>query len=148
MADASTALGAPQVAGAWVNRLGRAKRAMSTISGAEIGGIVGSAVASGILAKGSPQPAPDTPAFGAFGYLAVSASDLVLVKGKQGLLGLKMTDDVVGRSPRSEVASIELGDGKLAAPLTITFTTGVQWELEVARANRGAARKVVDALGG
>ena len=38
---------------------------------AQIGGVVGAAVAGGISGKGgSPQPTPETPDFGAFGYLA------------------------------------------------------------------------------
>jgi hypothetical protein len=148
MADASGALGAPQVAGAWVNRRGKAKRTMSTVAGAEIGGAVGAAVSAGISGKGSPQPTAETPAFGAFGYLAVSANELVVVKGKQGLTKLKMTDEIVARVPRSDLASVELGEGKLAAPLTVTFTDGGQWDLEVARAHRGAAEQVVAELGG
>jgi hypothetical protein len=145
MPDASSALGAPQVAGAWVNRRGKAKRTMSTVAGAEIGGAVG-ALAAGISGKGSPQPTPETPAFGAVAYLGLSADELVLVKGKQGLIGLKMTDEVVARVPRSDVVSVDLGQGKVAFPLTITFGDGGQWELEVARANKGGAEKVVAEL--
>jgi hypothetical protein len=148
MADASSALGAPEVVGAWVTRRGKAKRTMSTVAGAEIGGAVGSAVGAGLSGGGSPQPTPDTPDFGAFAYLAVSADELVLIKGKQGLTKLKMTDEVVARIPRSDVVSIDLGDGKLAAPLAITFTNGSQWELEVARAGKRAAERVVAELAG
>jgi hypothetical protein len=71
----------------------------------------------------------------------------VLVKGKQGLLGLKMTDDVVARVPRSDVASVELGSGKVAIPLTITLGDGGLWELEVARAQKRAAERLVTELG-
>jgi hypothetical protein len=118
---------------------------MRTVAAAEIGGGVGAAVGAG---KGSPQPTPETPDFGAFAYVAVSATDLVLVKAKQGLTGLKMTDEVVGRVPRSDVVSIDLGPGTLASPLTITLSNGDQWALEVARANRGKAEQVVAELGG
>jgi hypothetical protein len=148
MADASSALGAPEIVGAWVNRQGKARRTMSTVSGAEIGGVVGSVVGAGISRGGSPPPTAETPAFGAFAYLALSAGELVLVKGKQGLTKLKMTDEVVARVPRSEVASVDLEPGKLASPLTITFSGGGQWQLEVARAHRGAAERVVAELGG
>jgi hypothetical protein len=147
MADASTALGAPEVAGVWVNRRGMAKRGMGAVAGAQIGGAVGAAVGSG-LSKGSPQPTPETPNFGGFGYLGVSATELVLVKGKRGLVGLKMTDDVVAKVPRSDVVSVDFGEGKLASPLTITFGNGSQWELEVARASRGAGQRVVAELAG
>jgi len=148
MPDASSALGAPQVVGAWVNRRGKAKRGMSTIAGAEIGGAVGAVVSAGMSGKGSPKPSAETPNFGAVAYLGVSAGELVLVKGKQGLIGLKMTDEVVARAPRSDVVSAELGPGKVAFPLTITFEDGGQWDLEVARAGRGAAERVVAELSG
>jgi len=146
MADAADVLGAPEVAGAWVNRRGKAKRTMSTVAGAEIGGAVGSVVGAGI-SQGSPRPTAETPDFGGFAYLALSADELVLVKGKQGLMKLKMTDEVVAKVPRSDVVSIEAGEGKIAAPLTITFSDGGQWDLEVARAHRSAADQVVAELG-
>ena len=60
MADASSVLGAPQVAGAWVNRRGKAKRGMGTVAGAQIGGAAGAAVAAGMSGKGSPQPTPES----------------------------------------------------------------------------------------
>jgi hypothetical protein len=149
MADASSALGAQQVAGGWVNRRGKAKRGMGTVAGAQIGGVVGAAVAGGISGKGgSPQPTPETPDFGAFGYLAVSATDLVLVRGKQGLTGLKMTDDVVAKVPRGDVVSADLGKGTIASALSIWFADGVRWELEVARASKGAGERIVAELGG
>ena len=147
-ADASSALGAPQIAGAWVNRKGKGKRTMGAVAGAQIGGVVGAAVGAGLRGKGSPQPSTETPEFGGFGFLAVSETDLVLVKGKQGLMGLKMTDEVVGKVPRSDVASIEIGPGRLVSPLTITFGNGGQWEVEVARASKGAAERVVAELSG
>jgi len=78
----------------------------------------------------------------------VSATELVLVKAKQGLTGLKMTDDVVGRVPRSDIASVDLGEGTLASAFTITLSSGDQWELEVAGANRRKAEQVVAELGG
>ncbi len=117
MPDASSALGTQQVAGGPVNRRGKAKRGMGTLAGAQIGGVVGAAMAAGISGNGgSPQPTPETPDFGAFGYLAVSATDLVMVRGKQGLTGLKMTDDVVAKVPRGDVISADLGKGTIACP--------------------------------
>jgi hypothetical protein len=121
---------------------------MSTVAGAEIGGAVGSAVSAGITGKGSPQPTAETPDFGAFAYLAVSATELVLVKGKQGLTKLKMTDEVVAKAPISDVTSADLGEGKIAAPLTISFSDGGEWELEVARAHKRGAEEVIASLSG
>jgi hypothetical protein len=130
MGDASNALGSPEVAGAWVNPSGMGKRTIN-------------AVAFGQYGTGGSTPTAETPNFGGFGYLALSSTELAIVKGKRGLVGLKMTDDVVAKVPRTQVASVELGEGKIVAPLTITFGDGGQWNLEVARAHRGAAQRVV-----
>ena len=133
MADASSALGSPEIAGAWVNPRGMGKRTMNAAGFGQFGG-----------GEGSP---PETPSFGAFGYLAASASELALVKGKRGLVGLKLSGDVIAKVPRNEVASVDLGDGKITFPLTITFDHRGRWELEVARAHRGAAERFVAEVG-
>ena len=148
MADASKALGAPEIAGAWIERKGFAKKEMNAIASAEIGGMLGAAVGTGLSGKATPKPTAETPSFGAYAYLALSANDLVLVKAKQGLTGLKLTDDVIASVPRSAVASVELGQGKVSSPFTITFSDGGTWELEVARARRRGAERVIAELGG
>jgi hypothetical protein len=90
----------------------------------------------------------DTPDFGRDAYLAISESEIALVKTKQGLMKLKITDEVHARAVRTEVAHAELGSGKLACPLTITFTNGSRWELDVPRGGKSAAEKLVSLLGG
>ena len=134
MADASAALGSPEIAGAWVNPRGMGKRTMNAVAFGQFGTGEGPTVA--------------TPNFGGFGYLAVSATELALVKGKRGLVGLKMSGDVVAKVARNDVATIDLGEGKITFPLTITFGNGGQWELEVARAHRGSAERVVAEVAG
>jgi hypothetical protein len=84
MADASKPLGAPEIAGAWIERNSYAEKGMKTIASAEIGGMLGTAVGTGLSSKGTPKPTAETPSFGAYGYLALSADDLVLVKAKTG----------------------------------------------------------------
>ena len=54
----------------------------------------------------------------------------------------------VARAARSDVARAELGGGKLACPLTITFSDGARWEFDVARGGKSAADRVVASLGG
>jgi hypothetical protein len=46
------------------------------------------------------------------------------------------------------VADAELGSGKLACPLIITFANGSRWELDVRRGGKSAAEKVLSLLGG
>jgi hypothetical protein len=145
MADASSALRAPQLAGTWVNNKGTAKRLVASVAGREFAGAVGS-VAAGSIAGRSPDGVTDTPDFGRDAYLAISESDIALVKTKQGVMKLKITDEVHARAARTEVAHAELGNGKLACPLTITFANGSRWELDVPRGGKSAAEKLVSLL--
>jgi hypothetical protein len=46
------------------------------------------------------------------------------------------------------VESVELGQGKVSSSFTITFSDGGTWELEVARARRRGAERVIAELGG
>ena len=55
---------------------------------------------------------------------------------------------VLARNPRTDVASAELGSGKLALPLTITFNSGETWRFDIPRAAKKTADHVVSALGG
>ena len=58
-----------------------------------------------------------------------------------------MTNDVVTRVPKGDVVSADLGKGPIASALSITPADGAQWGLEVARASKGAAEKVIAELG-
>jgi hypothetical protein len=147
MADASGALRAPQLAGTWVNNKGTAKRLVASVAGRELAGAVGSVAADSIAGHSSGGVA-DTPDFGRDAYLAISETEIALVKTKQGLMKLKITDDVHARAARIEVTHAELGSGKLACPLTITFADGSRWELDVPRGGKSAAEKLVSLLGG
>jgi len=146
-ADASQALGASQLAGTFVNPRGMAKRFVTRVAANQAGGMVGGAVA-GVATGDQRVGVADSPDFGRDAYLAVSERDLALVKTKQGVIKLKITDEVIARSPRSEVASAQVGGGKLACPLTICFANGDTWEMDVPRAGKRAAKAVVTALGG
>jgi hypothetical protein len=148
MADANSALGGPEIAGAWINKTGTAKRVMGTVAGAEIGGIVGAAVAARIAAGETPKATAETPEFGAYGYLALGTAELILVRAKQGMTGMKLTDEVAARVPRTAVASAVLGEGKVSATFTINFADGGSWDFEVARARRRGAEGLVAEFGG
>lgn len=78
-------------------------------------------------------------------YLAVTDSELALVKIKTGRLTTKL-DELVVRMPCSDVASAELGSGTIC-PLTITFGNGDVWRLELSRLNKKHGEAVVRALG-
>ena len=133
--DASQVLGSPQLAGAKVNPRGMARRVA--------GGVTGTLPAR--IAYGpSVRASAETPTFGRLAFVAVTESELALIKLKSGVVRVFL-DEVVERVPRSAVASAELGGG-VAPPLTIVFTDGSTWDLEVPRPSKGHAKAVVDEL--
>jgi len=145
--DASTALGAPQIAGTLVNPSGYAKKATVAAAGRVAAGLAGH-VAARVAAGSETKGAPDLPDFGRVAYLAVSATDVVLVRTKTGAFKMSPTDEVLARAPRSEMASSELDEGKLLSHLKITFAGGVAWQFDIPRNDKKTAREVVSALGG
>ena len=150
--DAAEVLGSPQLAGVKVNPRGLGKSRGASASGAGVGGVVGAAISATRQQKAGQQKAEwastsQTPDFGRLAYLAVSSSELALIKLKSGLVTVKL-DEVVVRLSRSDVRSAELGKGTSTAPLTITFANGDTWQLEVPGPSKKHARAVVDALEG
>jgi hypothetical protein len=139
-----TALGAPEIAGTLVNPKGYAKKSVARVAGREVAGLVGS-VAAG-LAVGDPgQEAPDLPDFGRVGYVAVSETDVALLKTK---MGWKMTptDEVLARASRSELASVDFDEGKMVSHLTLQFVNGRLWQFDVPRSDKKTAKAVAAAL--
>jgi hypothetical protein len=144
-ADASEALGAPQLAGSFVSPKGLTKQLTAGAAGTVVGGAAGSMAAH--MATGGLQwdGAPD---FGRVGYVAVTAEEIAIVKGKSGLMKPKVGSEVIARAPRSEIAAVELDPGALKAALKVRFADGGHWEFEVPKIYRKTAQQVVRALGG
>jgi len=136
-ADASEALGSPQVAGVFVNPTGFGRRAVAM----SVGGVVG-----GVIAARTTSNQTGVPAFGRVGYLAASESDIALLKTKSGLMNMKVTDQVLARRQRSEIASVHIDGGVLASKLTIQFTDGDEWLFDVPRAKARDARQFVQTV--
>jgi hypothetical protein len=145
--DASTALGAPEIAGTMVNPKGMTKKVTASVAGGVVGGVAGN-LAAGLATGPAYQGAPEVPSFGRVAYVAASADDLALVKTKSGMLKMKVTDEVLARVPRAELASTVLDQGTLLSHLTITFTNGVVWEFDIPKAAKKTAQGLVKALGG
>jgi hypothetical protein len=143
--DASAALGAPQLAGTLVNPTGYAKKTVARAVGREIGGLVGS-VAAGIATREGASGTPDLPDFGRVGYLAVSATEVVVVRTKTGLLKMSPVDVALARASRAELVSAELEEGRLISHLRLRFADGKLWEFDVAKADKKNAREVVATL--
>jgi hypothetical protein len=137
--DASGVLGSQQVAGVKVNPPGYARRQARIQAGS---------LAAGIVLGDEPRPGPGgTPPFGRLAYLVVTGQEVALVKLRTSHAVMLKAAGVIARVPRSEVRSAELGPG-YAAPLTIFFTGGGTWRLEVPPPSKSYARAVVQALGG
>jgi hypothetical protein len=143
-ADGAAALGAPEIAGTLVNPKGYAKKVVARTAGREVAGLVGSTVA-GLAAR--ERSVADLPDFGRVGYLAVSATEVALVKTKYGWK-MTPTDDALARAPRSELASVEWDEGRLISHLRLVFAAGQTWEFDVPKADKKTAKAVVAALGG
>jgi hypothetical protein len=120
--DAPAALGAPQVAGTLVNPRGYMKKTVARAAGREVAGMVGP-VAAGLATRDDGARAHDLPDFGRVGCVAVSATDIAVVKTK---LGWKMapTEVALARAPRSELASAELDEGRMVSHLRLRFADG------------------------
>jgi hypothetical protein len=141
-ADGSAALGAPELAGTLVNPKGYAKKTVARVAGGELAGLAGS-TAAGLLARD--RQVPDLPAFGRVGYVAVSAGEVALIKTKTGWK-MTPTDTVLARAPRSELASVELEEGRMISHLRLHFDDGQLWEFDIPRSDKKTARTVVAAL--
>jgi len=62
--------------------------------------------------------------------LALTAEDAVLVNGRRGMLK-PVAPGLAGRGSRRALVNAELGEGKLTAPLRLSWADGTAWELAV-----------------
>jgi hypothetical protein len=142
--DASTILGSPQLAGCKVNPRGSNKGTIRKAGmGQGLGGAVAGAVAGKHVDEEKAQAAASvTPSFDMIAWLALTANELALV-GIDRKRGLKL-DQVLGRAPRAEVRSVELGKAApmISKPLIITFTNGDEWVLEVPALGKGDVKEI------
>jgi hypothetical protein len=145
--DASTALGAHELAGTFVNPKGMTKKATAAVTGQVAGGMAGT-LAANMATGGAYSGAPEVPNFGRVGYLAVTDGELALVKTKTGAFKMKIGDEVLARVPRSEIASTDLDEGRMLSHLKIEFSNGVAWEFDIPKQAKKSTQELVRALGG
>ena len=132
--DASSVLGAKEIAGTEVSPRSLTRKLGAAVSGQareRVDGSADDAVA--------PLPAFRT------AYLALGKREVVVVKMKSGLLIMKLTDTALARANRRQIASVAWEGGKLMSQLAIGFSNGVVWEFNVtmpqgARPSRSCAR--------
>jgi len=106
---------------------------------------VGPAIGHAVAKRAQPDTS-ETPKFPRTAFLAVTDREVALLKiGSGGVNG--RLEEVMARVPRSDVASAEVSGGMLRCDVTIKFTDGGSWELEVSRLIRRQAEQVAHALG-
>jgi hypothetical protein len=145
--DASNTLGARELAGTFVNPKGMTKKMTASVTGQVAGGMVGT-FAANMATGGAYSGAPEVPNFGRVGYLAVTDSELALVKTKTGAFKMKIGDEVLARVPRSEITSTALDEGRLLSHLKIEFSNGVAWEFDIPKQAKKSTQGLVRALDG
>ncbi len=106
-------------------------------------GLAGMAIGA-TARKLAKEDTSQTPQFGKSAYLAVTDTEVAVLKVKRGAPG--GLGEVIARVPRTEVTSAKLG-GALRANLTITVNGGGQWEFEQSQLIRSALARVVRSLG-
>jgi DNA-binding transcriptional regulator YdaS (Cro superfamily) len=119
--------------------------------GVAVGGLIGAAggaLASGKAAKTGAASRADTPDFKGAALLALTDSEVALVKLKQGAISAKPTE-VIARAARDEVTDATLANG-LVPKLTISFADGSAWSMDVPRVvkKQGDTNRIVELLGG
>ena len=144
--DASGALGAPEIAGTFVNPKGMTKKVTASVAGGQVAGVAGN-LAAGLATGPAYAGAAAVPDFGRVAYVAASAEEIAIVKTKSGMLKMKVAGEVLARVPRSEIASVELDEGRLLSHLKVAFGNGTVWEFDVPKANKKSAQTLVRALG-
>jgi hypothetical protein len=138
--NASAVLGAQEIAGSFVSPKGLTKKLTGSTAAGMLGGVAGRMVADATLgAEGAPP-------FGNIGYVAVTATEFAIVKGKTGLMKPSVGTDVIARAPRDQIQAAVLDGGMLKAALIVTFLGGGSWEFEVPKVYRGTAEYVVQVL--
>jgi hypothetical protein len=139
-ANAAEVLGMPELAGCFVSPKGLTKKMTGAAAAGMVAGLAGTATANATIGK------EGAPSFGTLGYVAVTATEVAIVKGKTGLLKPSVGSEVIARVSREQIASVELQPGALKAALKIGFADGGRWEFEVPKVHRKNAERVAHVL--
>jgi hypothetical protein len=147
MADAvEKALGAPEIAGTLVNPRGLMKKSVARVAGREVAGLAGSIAASIATRDKEKGAATELPSFGRVGYIAVSETEVAVLKTRTGWK-MHPTDEVLGRALKSDLSSVDFDEGRMVSHLDLHFANGTVWQFDIPRSDRKTAKAVVAALG-
>jgi hypothetical protein len=131
--DGAAALGAPELAGSFVNPRGLTRKFAPA--------------SPGQVTDVPSEGAPEIPRFGRVGYLSVTDDEIAIVRTRRGAFSMKITDQVLARVPRSAIARVEFDGGALLSHLTISFDNATVWAFDIPMVNRRSAARVAGALG-
>lgn len=140
---AAELMGEPVVAGSTIQTAGTGGATMTAGVGGALGGALGGAIASSVA--GSRQK-PGTLDHKGLMYMAAGPQSFALFSVKRGLLKNSIKEMLV-KVPRSSVQAIDLGGGMLVSGLSVMLSDGTTYALEVPRAMKGKAQKVVKEMG-
>ncbi len=142
---ATQLLGEPVTAGAVVQTAGTGGATAMSAGSAALGGALGRVAGDALAGKlGKPGSLPDN--YKGLVYIAATDTRIALFSVKRGLLKNSVKELLVTH-PRSDLAVLEIGGGALVSGVTLSFTDGTSYALEVARALKGKAQKFKGALG-
>jgi hypothetical protein len=144
-AEATRALGAPEIAGALVNPQGMTKKMTAQVAGQVVGGAAGR-LAVGLRTGGAYDGVADVPDFGRVGYVTCSETEIALLKTKTGAFKMKVTDEVLARAPRSAITAVVLEKGRVLSRLRIGFAGDVAWEFDIPKGAYKGAERLAAAL--
>lgn len=160
--NATELLGAEQLAGVRVNKQGFYLATLSRQGGKSMGGFssgaaggLGGVLGSSLLARWARKkaktqavntPQSSAPEFTQMAFLALTASDIALI-GIDARATAKLTS-VLAEVPRSQIAAVTLRSAGplISKPLTVIFTNGELWNLEVSAALKREARRIAAAF--
>lgn len=147
--DVSQLLGVPEIAGSFVKPKGTTKKMNARISGGAVGGVVGATVgaATSAIQTGRSANSLGRPPIGNVGYLAVTGTEIVLIRAKTGALKAKIVDEVLIKVPRSQIAGVAFDGGIALSHLTISHADGTIWEFEAPRVYKQTLQAVAQELG-
>ncbi|MEO8969843.1 MAG: hypothetical protein ABI427_20205 [Solirubrobacteraceae bacterium] len=75
-------------------------------------------------------------------------TEVARMKPKSDAFSIKVTDQVLARTPRDKLQSVTLSIGELLSHLRMQFTNGTVWAFDVPQIGEKNARQLVSALGG
>lgn len=139
-------IGGALVAGCVVNPPNSARSIAAGAAAKQLGSSVVGASQDAQVAAASADALPQPTGSWQAAYLALTETELVLVRVRRGMLRMQ-GDGVVARIPRSAVTGAAVGDSGLQRPLRLDLSDGTAWAFGLPKLEGGNAAELFAALG-